>query len=193
MGIVCGVGINDRSRPCFIDGVKTKEYTHWSSMIYRCYCKKHQARQPTYSECIVSDNFKSYSYFYDWCRNQVGFGNVGFELDKDLLIKGNKLYSEDTCVFLPKKINSMIEKSKLIRGDFPIGVHFDKDRAKFVATIKINGKKIFIGRYESSNDAFLAYKIKKEAILKECAEAFKEHLDKRSYLAMLKYNVDIND
>jgi hypothetical protein len=91
-----GVGINDRSVSATLNGKMTKEYDLWHAMLKRCYSKPYLEKQPTYIGCSVSDTFLYYHLFYNWCQTQVGFGKEGYQLDKDLLIKGNKLYSEDT-------------------------------------------------------------------------------------------------
>ena len=75
-----------------------KEYQLWQDMLERCFSEKYQTRQPTYKDCNVSNNFLNYSYFYEWCQEQIGFGKVDEKgrswcLDKDLLFVGNKTYS----------------------------------------------------------------------------------------------------
>ena len=97
---VHGVGIIGAKYPATVNGVLTKEYILWHSMLVRCYSDTSKKKKPAYEGCEVSENFKSYEYFYDWCQNQIGFGNQDWQLDKDLLIKGNKVYSENTCVFI---------------------------------------------------------------------------------------------
>lgn len=77
-------------------------------------------KYPTYKDCEVSENFKSYEYFYEWCNKQIGFGNEYWQLDKDLLIKGNKVYSENTCHFIPKEINLVLTKSDKKRGEHQV-------------------------------------------------------------------------
>ena len=88
--LVFGVGVNDGSRPTKIDGKKVKEYGLWQSMLERCFSEKLQTRYPTYKGCSVSTNFLNYSFFYDWCKVQIGFRNVdengrSWCLDKDIL------------------------------------------------------------------------------------------------------------
>ena len=135
---VCGVGISGTKYPITIDGVKTKEYVLWKGMLQRCYSDAYQKKYPTYKGCQVSDNFKSYEYFYGWCHSQIGFGNDGFELDKDLLVKGNKVYSENTCVFIPNEINSLLIKRGASRGECLIGVHWSNTNKAFVAKVRKN-------------------------------------------------------
>ena len=101
MRLVQGIGINDVS-----NSAKTKEYKLWADMLIRSYDEKLHQRQPTYLNCETSSEFLVFSKFRDWCQNQIGFNQPNFELDKDLLEKGNKEYHPDKCVFIPKEINS---------------------------------------------------------------------------------------
>lgn len=106
--LICGVGVNSGFYPATVGGKTVKQYSLWKSMLHRVYNPKFLLLNPTYVGCEVSLNFKDYTYFHDWCNQQVGFGLEGFQLDKDLLFKGNKVYSEDTCVFIPSIINSTL-------------------------------------------------------------------------------------
>mgnify|MGYP006374771823 FL=1 len=95
MNLLHGVGINDRKYPSVVKGKAKKEYKLWVSMIARCYNQKLKSKYPAYKDCTVSDNFKNYSYFYEWCQNQIGFGVDGFQLDKDFLSNcDKKIYTE---------------------------------------------------------------------------------------------------
>jgi len=189
--LVCGVGINDRSCPAKVNGKITKEYTLWRDMLKRCYSKPYLEKWPTYIGCSVSDNFKHYHLFHAWCQTQVGFGKDGYQLDKDLLIKGNKLYSEHTCVFIPSILNLLIPKADSYRGTMPIGVR--KNRSKFRADCSINNTQIYIGTFDTPELAFIAYKTFKEAYIKAQAELYKDSIDSRAYLALLNYEVSIDD
>ena len=191
---VFGVGILGVKYPPSINGRNTKEYDLWHSMLRRCYSGKSKKKYPTYEGCEVSDNFKSYEYFYDWCHKQIGFGNEDWHLDKDLLVKGNKVYSESTCVFIPKDINLLLTKSTASRGKHLIGVYFNKKSKAFVAMVSRNkGNPEYLGLFKTETEAFNAYKTAKESFVKEQAEKWKGQIDDRAYNALMNYQVVITD
>ena len=195
---VCGVGISGTKYPITINGVLTREYKLWQSMLVRCYSDTYKKQRPTYEGCEVSDNFKSYEYFYEWCNKQIGFGVDGngnpFQLDKDLLVKGNKVYSESTCVFIPSEINSLLTKSTASRGEYLVGVSWHKTRKAFVAQVNKNkGKSEYLGLFTTEIEAFNAYKTAKELYIKEVANKFKSQIDLRAYNALISYEVMIDD
>ena len=191
---VYSIGIVGTKYPSTINGVLTKEYDLWQNMLKRCYSDKYQKKQPTYEGCEVSDNFKSYEYFYDWCNSQVGFGNKDWQLDKDLLVKGNKVYSEYSCVFLPNEINLLLTKREASRGECLIGVHYHKRDKAFMAKVCKNKKgSEHLGYFKTEIEAFNAYKVAKEAFVKEQAEKWKDKIDIRAYNALMNYQVSIDD
>ena len=191
---VYGIGVLGTKYPTKINDVQTKEYVLWKEMLRRCYSDSLKKRYPTYIDCEVSDKFKSYEYFYEWCHKQIGFDNDGWQLDKDLLIKGNKFYSESTCVFIPAEINSMLIKSDKIRGKHHIGVYWDKTHKAFAAQVSKNkGKQEFLGYFKTELEAFNAYKTAKESFVKEQANKWKSQIDIRAYNALMKYEVNIDD
>ena len=191
---VHGVGILGARHPSTINGRNTKEYEIWYSMLSRCYNDAYKKHRPTYEGCEVSDNFKYYEYFYEWCQSQVGFGNQGWHLDKDLLVKGNKVYSEDSCVFIPQEVNSLLIKHEASRGEHLIGVCWCKRDKAFVAQINKNkGKHERLGYFKTEIEAFNAYKQAKESFIKEQANNWKSQIDERAYEALMKYTVEITD
>ena len=191
---VHGVGIAGATYPITVNGVHTKEYTLWNNMLKRCYSDAIKKRCPTYEGCEVIDKFKSYEYFYEWCNKQIGFGVDGFELDKDLLVKGNKVYSESTCVFLPAEINLLLNKRTTSRGKHLIGVNWNKKASAFVARVRKNKRKQeHLGYFKTELEAFNAYKQAKESFVKEQAEKWKSQIDQRAYNALMKYEVNIDD
>ena len=191
---VYGVGIVGTKYTITVDGVKTKEYELWKDTLKRCYSDTYKKKQPTYEGCEVSDKFKSYEYFYEWCNEQIGFNNEGWQLDKDLLIKGNKVYSEDSCVFVPKDINLLLTKRTASRGEHLIGVYWCKKGKAFKAQVSKNkGKQEHLGLFNTEIEAFNAYKTAKESFVKEQAEKWKSHIDERAYNALMRYQVEIDD
>ena len=191
---VYSVGVLGTKYPPTISGRNTKEYDLWKSMLRRCYSDNFKNKHPTYKDCEVSDNFKSYEYFYEWCHKQVGFDVNGFELDKDLLIKGNKLYSEDSCVFIPADVNLVLTKRTSSRGQHLIGVSWYSKSKTFIAQVNKNkGKQEYLGSFETEIEAFNAYKKAKEAFIKEQAEKYKSQIDPRAYNALMNYEVNITD
>ena len=191
---VYGVGMLGTKYPSREGDRNTKEYLLWKNMLKRCYSDDFKKKNPTYIDCEVSDNFKSYEYFYEWCHKQIGFSVDGFELDKDLLIKGNKVYSETTCVFLPREINLLLVKSTASRGEHLIGVHWSNTNKAFRARVcKNKGKREHLGYFKTELEAYNAYKIAKEAFVKEQANKFKSQIDQRAYNALMNYEVGIDD
>ena len=185
--LVCGVGVNDGRYSATVNGKILKEYDVWKTFLRRCYSPKYQRVWLTYVGCSVSENFKNYSYFHEWCQNQIGFGQEGFELDKDLLFKGNKVYSEETCLFLPSQLNSLLLSCKATRGGLPIGVCAHGQRFKADCCSK------HIGYFDTPEEAFHAYKQVKEAFIKAQAEKWKALIDPRAYAALRAYEVSITD
>ena len=196
---VCGVGILGTKYPSKVNGRNTNEYMLWQNMLKRCYsntniCDGFKKKNPTYEGCEVSDNFKSYEYFYEWCHEHIGFNNKDWHLDKDLLVKGNKVYSESTCVFLPREINQLLIKSTASRGKHLIGVNWDKTKKAFKARVNKNkGKQEHLGYFKTELEAFNAYKKAKEAFVKEQANKWKDKIDERAYEALMAYTVEITD
>ena len=191
---VYGVGVVGTKYQPTINGINTKEYTLWRDVLQRCYSDGFKKKRPTYEGCKVSDNFKSYEYFYEWCNKQIGFGNEGWHLDKDLLVKGNKVYSESTCVFIPQEINSLLTKCTTSRGEHLIGVYWSNTSKSFIARVKKNkGMSEWLGSFDTEIEAFNAYKQAKEVFVKEQAEKWKSQIDERAYEALMSYEVNITD
>lgn len=187
--LVHGHGKNDMPRKKSENMSKTREYLLWKTMLGRCYSKDFHERNPTYAECIVSENFKSFSYFYNWCQKQVGFNNSKWQLDKDLLSNGSKIYSEDNCIFLPVEINNLFHKKTNKSNGLPIGVCYDKRAKKYKAGVRNNGGYIYLGYFNNPSDAFNSYQEKKMEVIVKTAERWKNAIDHRAYNAMINYKI----
>ena len=141
----------------------TRSYKAWLDMRYRCkHDGKWQAKYPTYKGCHNSQLFDSPQGFIEWSTRQPGGGVTGFQLDKDLLLKGNKLYSEDVCVYLPQALNKFLTDKQSVRGIYPRGVHFNKHVGKLCAKVSVMGESVHLGYFGNTEEAFAAYKSAKE-------------------------------
>lgn len=201
--LVYGVGVSNTGkykRSYTINGKsqKTLEYELWKNMLARCYSKIMHKTRSRYENCTVSENFKNFQWFAEWCNSQPGFGKKGWHLDKDILFKHNTVYSEDTCRFVPNSINSLFVKSNKSRGEYLIGVHWNNKIKKFIAqcgnTKSTNiFQKGYVGCYEDEYSAFLAYKKAKENLIKIEAEKYKEEIAKDLYFTLITYEVEETD
>jgi len=191
--LVCGVGVNDWVGNISVGGKRIREYDLWTSMLKRCFDEKCKQKHPTYQGVTCSKDWLSMTKFIEDVSQMRGFGLEGWQLDKDILVKGNKLYSKDTCCFVPQEVNSLLIKCDNSRGEYPVGVYFHKASGKFMAQLAINGKVKFLGRFTAPEEAFQAYKTAKEAQIKAVAEKWKHLLDEIVYLALLAYEVSIDD
>jgi hypothetical protein len=172
------------------DKVQTRAASTWYGMKKRVRDAK---KRPTYEGCTISADFLDFQIFAEWCQHQVGYGNAGWELDKDLLVRGNKMYSPATCVFVPPEINVALTKADKSRGSSPIGVSYKKSHSKYVAQVGIGAVQKHLGLFDTEDEAFAAYKVAKEQFLQELAEQYKGQIDDRAYLALLRYEVSRED
>lgn len=191
---VHGVGIyNKNLKTADKNGKILKSYTSWSHMLRRCYDPKYHIKEPTYKDCTVCDEWIYYENFKQWYDdNFYTIQDSTMCLDKDILIKGNKIYSPETCVFVNQNINNIFTKNDSIRSNLPIGVTLDNGRYR--ARVSNGSKKeIFLGMFDNEYDAFYAYKKAKEEIIKQVADEYKDKIPKKLYDAMYNYKVEITD
>ena len=198
---VCGVGIvGKKYSPC-VNRISTKEYNTWRHMLGRCFDEKWRSKHPTYKDVVCHEDWLYYPNFYEWLHSQENFNkwynNENWNLDKDILIKGNKIYSSDTCCLVPNNVNSLFTKHDTARGIYPIGVAYNKEENKFRAQCNnpFTNKRVCIGRYNTLEEAFQIYKEYKENIIKQVAqiEYDKGNITKKCYNAMISYEIEITD
>ena len=149
-----------------------------------------QKASPLYTGC--TSEFSDFQDFSEWCQTQVGY-NSDFHLDKDLLIKGNKVYSKDTCVFLPQEINKLLTKRQRFRGSLPIGLTWEKNHTSIRLGFTRGNERVHCGSYQSVEVAFAVHKKMKEDWIKQQAEKWKSQIDPRTYNALMNYQVEITD
>ena len=173
----------------------TPEYKIWYNIIKRVYDHKIIKKYPTYKGCSICEEWHNFQNFAEWYSKK--FYSVHKEkmhIDKDILVKRNKIYSPNTCIFVPERINNLFIKCNANRGKYPIGVYFKKDIQKYMAiTNDLNRKSKYLGYYNTPENAFLAYKEYKEKIIKEVANEYKGLIPDLLYKTMINYKVEIED
>ena len=195
---VYGVGYLGNEKTKDENGKAIKSYSVWQSMLSRCYSEKCKKKYPTYKDCSVCKEWLNYSNFKEWFdNNYYEIDGEQMCLDKDILMKGNKAYSPNTCVFVPQNINKLFTKSNKIRGKLPIGVTFRKDINKYKAQCSTfyncKKQKKSLGYFSNEIDAFNAYKQFKETEIKRMADYYKDKIPNKLYEAMYNYKVEITD
>ena len=177
----------------------SKPYNAWRAMIQRCYYEKHLKLRSSYRGCEICEewlNFQNFAKWYD--ENYYSIPNEKTHLDKDILFKNNKIYSPETCIFVPQRINEFFTKNDKRRGDLPLGVSISNN--KYVAGCKnknISDKPIYLGTYNTIEEAFEVYKIFKEDSIKKIVDSYEEIIPDPHYSrlknAIYNYKVEITD
>lgn len=172
------------------NGKLTREYVTWLNMLCRCYNPKFNEKHTTYIGCTVCEKWHNFQNFAKWYnKNYYEIPGEKMTLDKDILIKGNKVYGPDTCVFVPHSINTLFIKRDALRGDLPIGVSYNKQYKKYTASC--NRK--CLGKYDTPEEAFQSYKQFKESLIKKVANDYLELIPFNLYQAMMNYEVEYED
>lgn len=173
----------------------TDEYVDWYDMLKRVYDIKYLTKHTSYIGTELYEDWHNFQLFAQWRKeNYYEIPNQKMCLDKDILTKGNKLYSPDTCIYVPQNINKLFTKSDKIRGEYPIGVYLFTKNMKYKAQCNNGrGKTIHLGYFDTPEEAFNQYKKYKEHIIKEVADEYKEYIPHQLYQAMYDYRVEITD
>lgn len=168
--LVHGVGLNDILKSTNKDSAHYHFYQRWVSLLNRCYSPKSLLKRSSYSEAMVIDDWLLFSNFKAWMEDQDWEGK---HLDKDLLYVDNKLYSPDTCVFIHPNVNSFVTESTIARGNYPLGVYLDKESGKFKSQCQnmFTKKRENLGRYNTPEEAHLAWKARKHELACQLADS----------------------
>lgn len=186
--LIHGVGINDATYnvTAYLDGkrVLCPAYRSWSDMIARGYSKKLKTDHPTYIGVVVCDEWLSFMCFRSWwVSNHID----GWHLDKDLLKYNNKVYSPDTCVYVPQHINKLITDHRLARGEYKIGVSFCRKSKKYIARCwsQISGRREYLGFFATEEEAYEAW-LKKKLDSVDFLKSDMDSINKSIYENVLK-------
>ena len=167
-------------------GKETTYYTKWYNMFSRCYAQK----QESYNNIEVCKEWYNFQNFAKWYEeNWKPEFMEGWELDKDILEKGNKIYSPETCCFVPKEVNSLFIRT----NKYNIAQTIDKNDGVFTPYLSRHRKTISLGRFKTYEEAFQTYKTAKEKYIKEVADKWRDKIDQRVYEAMYNYKITVDE
>lgn len=161
-------------------------YSVWFKMLKRCY--NPSEKEASYKDCFVCDEWHNFQNYAKWFyENYV----KDFDVDKDLMFKGNKEYSPNKCCFVPRQINNLLVSKKAHRGKYPLGCCMDGNKLKVVVNIK--GKCVNLGRFTDVEMGFEAYKKAKEYNIKQMANKYKHLLNEKCYNTLMSWTISIDD
>lgn len=103
----CGSSLNKR------------RHNLWTSMLWRCYSPNAHITRPTYKDCTVEPRWLNFQNFSEDIKLLEGYElwineSNNIHLDKDLKVKGNKVYGFETCKF----VTSLENMSCVRNGDY---------------------------------------------------------------------------
>jgi len=161
----------------------TKYYITWIDMIKRCYSEKSQQNNPTYKDCTVDERWHNFQVFAEWFENNFNPEYMDrWCLDKDILQKGNKVYSPETCVFIPHIINNVIKEG----GNKGV---YKSTRSSYKCQLTIKGKTRFLGSYKNKKEAYEVYKEAKKKYIKQIADEWRDKIGKNIYEVLYKWEI----
>jgi hypothetical protein len=173
--------------------IKYPEYQAWYNMIMRCYDARYQTTHTAYIGCSVDSEWHNYQNFAEWWKQHwYQIPGERMDFDKDILYKNNRIYGPEKCCIIPHRINLLLVNRKRDRGETPVGVQ--RSGSSFVATCGIEtGIVENLGSFSTVEDAFNAYKIRKEQNIKDVANRYKAYLPERVYNALMNRIIEITD
>ena len=133
----------------------TKASAVWHAMRQRCGVGGSKKANAAYADCVMSENFLKFQFFAEWCQTQIGYGLPNYQIDKDILLEGNRVYSEVNCVFVPQELNSFFCSRSGPVSDLPKGVTRCKNSysARF-APASVSG---YLGMFKTVEEASQSY------------------------------------
>lgn len=188
--LIYGVGCNSKTRhKALVGGRPTAAYDKWHGMFQRCYSPRFQKKNPTCIGCVVDEKWHDFQDFADWFNGRE-YNDIGYQLDKDILVPNNKVYSPDACCLVPSELNSLFVSRAAGRGVLPQGVYLHKVSGKYKAQLNVSSKRLHLGYFDCPNEAYQAYKTAKEAHVKAKAMDWKDRIDPRVFTALMNWRLE---
>lgn len=195
--LLYGVAINDAEYTTRIAkrvGSKTFDvwvcpyFSRWKHVLNRCLSQKFKSKNPTYRDCEICSDWLLFSNFKKWMEKQDWQGK---ELDKDILIQGNKTYCPEACVFIDSMVNTFINSQESSRGSSMIGTSLVKATGKFRARCRnpLTGESEYIGNFDKEEDASKAWRARKLEIAIQLAATQSDHRVAKALISMYQPHI----
>lgn len=170
-----------------VGGENTVYYNTWNDMLRRCYHEGTKDKFAAYyGVCMVCNQWFNLQNFAKWFEENKYICNERLHIDKDILYLGNKIYSPDTCLLVPQRINMLFLNKPNKRG-LPNGI--DKTKSDKYSVV-YSGERL--GIYDTLDEAYVIYaEFKRKAILK-VANEYRKIIPDKLYKALLAYDIRIN-
>ena len=189
MSLIFGVGYNgDGEYKAFIGGNGVPHYEVWKGMLRRCYSDRFKEKNKSYESCSVHPDWHNFQNFADWYLSHEFYG-LGYELDKDILVQGNREYSSTTCCLVPRQLNLLIQKPQKKSSKLPVGVTKAARGGKYMARIRMYGQYKSLGNFETPELAGKKYKEKKESYVKEVVRSWEGLISEDVYQAFVGWEL----
>lgn len=177
--------------PAYVNGQATKQYNQHRCMLQRCSTKNNS--RVDYVGNSVTPEWLRYKNWVEWACDQKGFSNFEsngrlWSLDKDILLKGNKHYCPELCVFVPNQINQFFKLQESSRGNYLLGASPQNNGVDFKCRINNGeGKHIYLGQFPSQEEAHEAYLEGKTNLGKELVAKYENIVDERVLIVLSNF------
>jgi len=185
---VCGIGFTGvGNHGAWLGGKLSPVYLRWVNMMKRCYEVGGGANGSSYDDCSVHADWHNLQSFGDWVCSQPNWGQEEMDLDKDLLVRGNRIYGPVACLLIPRRLNYLLVRRTESKG-LPVGVHRVGERYEAKCR-SADSTYATLGRFSCPDEAFAVYRAYKESVIRLVAEEQKDRIDPRLYEALMNYEV----
>lgn len=152
-------------------------FIRWRNMFDRCYNENRSDRNLSYSSCEVCEDWYSFKSFRDWMTGQNWQDK---HLDKDLIVKGNKIYHPSRCLLIDRELNMFLSNISNYKGY----TKAKNRKKKYRVQISVNGKNNYVDSFYTKEEAIECYKDAKRKLIQEWANKYK--LDNIIYNALIR-------
>lgn len=163
-------------------------YSKWANMMQRCYDEETHKLKPYYASCTAEIEWHNFSNYREWHKENA-MGNMKVDLDKDILIRGNTVYGSDTCTLVSHFTNTVFETTRGIDTN----IAYNNTTGKYDVTMSILGKRKDVGSFDSEGEARQGFIDYKQDYIRNVAKKCEGKVPNKTYEAMLKWKVEIED